>query len=630
MATPVRALGDRQADGRLLLHDHGLDYRDGAESRLLDIISAATDISSNSDELTRLATDWPTRYHLDSARVNVLRALDLDGATALEIGAGCGTISRYLGEHCALVDALEPVPERAVVARARTRDQANVEVLVGQLADVPDVAAYDVILVIGVLEYVGGGASADAPYLEFLRGVASRLHEGGTLILAIENKLGVKYLVGAPEDHTNRPFDSLESYPNGGPARTFSRRELAALLAAAGFRSDFKAAFPDYKMTRAILGDFPETTRTLLHRVPRFPSPDWQAQRPRLTDEYSLWRSLVEAGAEQDFGNSFVVLASKGEAASRWPDGVAGAFFSVDRRSAYAASTFIDVSEDSVTFRRVGRIDGADPTRELSLAPGVASYCEGFDLTEVLTDPDADAPELLGQWLDLLDAAIANGHGTPIDLVPHNVVIDDAGKAHSIDVELMSSTMSREQVIQRGIIWLADRVAMRTTPQRWPDARTVRDIAVHFGAMVGLDDNGDWVERSITAEARIQAEVGVGPPPDTDPDAWLAGREKDLRQRLDTPLADLPLGSRAPELAAAAIASLRASIEALEAAKRAAEHQRDAIAKELADVVSSRGMRLIRSARRAADIALPAGSRRRALGSRVARLSGIRRRQPSE
>ena len=121
-------------------------------------------MSSDSDELIAKANDWPTRYHLEPARANVLKALELPaGARVLEIGAGCGAVTRYLGETCALVDALEPVPARATVARERTRDLPNVEVFVGELDDLPDVESYDIVVVVGVLEYAGNGAAELAP-----------------------------------------------------------------------------------------------------------------------------------------------------------------------------------------------------------------------------------------------------------------------------------------------------------------------------------------------------------------------------------------------------------------------------------------------------------------------------------
>ena len=259
-ATALRATGRRTDEGWVLLRDVGSSYRDGAEEALYDLVMAAdpADLRSTGDALLSRAQGWAQQYHVHPSRANVLRPLRLDpGLRVLEIGAGCGAITRHLGETGAQVDALEPVPARARVARARTRDLPDVEVFVGELDDVPLDEAYDVVVVVGVLEYVGGGAQDDGPYLDFLRGIAARLVPGGSLVLAIENKLGAKYLAGAAEDHTGRVFDSLESYPHGGPARTFSRRTLERLMTEAGLRPSTRLAFPDYKITRTVLTPTP-------------------------------------------------------------------------------------------------------------------------------------------------------------------------------------------------------------------------------------------------------------------------------------------------------------------------------------------------------------------------------------
>src|SRR3954447_20522679 len=114
--TPVRELGTVSATGLRLLREDGSTYRDGAEEAVLGIAGAARDRSAASDEMVRAAVGWAQRYHFDPARANIVRCLDLSpSARVLEIGAGCGPITRYLGETCALVDALEPVQARAEV-----------------------------------------------------------------------------------------------------------------------------------------------------------------------------------------------------------------------------------------------------------------------------------------------------------------------------------------------------------------------------------------------------------------------------------------------------------------------------------------------------------------------------------
>ena len=262
----------------MLLRDVGSNYADGGEQRVYEILKDSTDLSAASDELLPQATNWAEHYHLTPNRSNVLRPFDLPAdATVLEIGAGCGAVTRYLGETCAVVDSIEPVPSRAKALRERTRDLPNVEVFVGEVDDIPAEAAYDLVVVVGVLEYVGNGTDDLTPYRTFLDGLVARLKPGGSLLLAIENKLGAKYFSGAPEDHSSRYFDGLEDYPGNNPARTFSRRELVALMNGAGLdTAEPLVAFPDYKMTRTVLdpGRLTGAAESLLARVPNFPSPD--------------------------------------------------------------------------------------------------------------------------------------------------------------------------------------------------------------------------------------------------------------------------------------------------------------------------------------------------------------------
>ncbi len=100
-------------------------------------INQVSDITVFSPELRQHCTDWPSLYHLSGTRANILRpfAAALTGEI-LEIGAGCGAITRYLGELGANVLALEGSSRRAAIARSRTRDLENVTVLVGKIRPV--------------------------------------------------------------------------------------------------------------------------------------------------------------------------------------------------------------------------------------------------------------------------------------------------------------------------------------------------------------------------------------------------------------------------------------------------------------------------------------------------------------
>ncbi len=549
--TPVRTCGTRTEEGWVLLRDHESYYADGSEAALFEILSAAPDVSLAADDLVTGAHTWPERYHLDPARANVLRGLTISpGARILEIGAGCGAVTRYLGETGALVDALEPVPSRARVACARCRDLPNVEVFVGELADVPNKVAYDIIVVVGVLEYVGSGSSDLNVYRTFLKDIHDRLVSTGSLVLAIENKLGVKYLVGAPEDHTDRVFDSIESYPTRGPARTFSRRELEGLFTSVGLTPRTLGAFPDYKMTRAVIAPeaFSAEHSRLLCGIPHFPSPDWRTPRPRLADERLVWKSLVDAGMASDTPNSFVVLAGKGRPSTLWPKNLAAAYFSTGRRAIWSTSTRVLRSGGSLRFERE-RLSTDPPTDNLTLhTAAVEPVAKGADFVSFFSQEATDEAlaEALVRWSTLLRETATSSDLIPLDLLPQNTVVREDGSLLPFGQEWYAQRKAGydvEDVLHRGVLGLASQLAFTTPPGRWPTCQTVGDLAAHLGSMVSLPATATWITKTTIKESWLQSRVLRKTHGATE-EEWVDTQRRRLNELIATPLATGPLGER--------------------------------------------------------------------------------------
>jgi GT2 family glycosyltransferase/SAM-dependent methyltransferase len=548
--TPLRRSGARTPEGWILVRDTGSTYDDGVEEYVHSVLRGSSDLRSTNSDLVAHGRHWVEAYHVDPARANIVRGLDIaPDARVLEIGAGLGGVTRYLGERAALVDAIEPAPARARVARERTRDLPGVEVFVGDHRDVPAEPTYDVVVAVGVLEYVGQGSADHEPYVAFLTALQRALLPGGTLVVAIENKLGVKYLVGAPEDHTGKLFDSIEDYPTRRHARTFARRELEELFVAAGLVPSVRIAFPDYKLTRAVLDADALSAEApgLLRDVPVFPSADLGATRPRLADEGRVWRSLVDAGLAADTGNSFLVLAGKDKEQSVWPADLAGVYYSRNRREAYAFEKRIERRDDGlvITSRRRGR---KDPNAPLSVTDGRESYINGPTLqvaAERLSMPEA--ANLLRRWRSELFAHASTAEDVPLDFVPHNIVLCADGSLEPIDQEWTVRGWPLDRILRRGVLWFVLQLVQSTAPTRWRDFGSIRDVIYSFGAAVGLDRDSGWVDTAITEEAELQAEVQILRHGETRADA-VARVASELTARVDGSLDDLPLGDRLPDV----------------------------------------------------------------------------------
>jgi hypothetical protein len=236
-------------------------YIDGSEGYLFEVLGKSRDLGLFSPELKSVIRDWPSLYHLSPYRSTIFDCLDFNNkdAKVLELGAGCGAVTRWLGEHFKEVCAVEGGFNRAQVAHMRCRDLESVDMHVANFLDLELLNIFDMATLIGVLEYshMYHPKLTDSPIraaLSTLEFVYGALKDKGALVLAIENKFGLKYFSGAKEDHSGRVFDSIQGYPRLDSAVTFSAAEIEDLLRKAGFSAvNFYLPFPDYKLASTII-----------------------------------------------------------------------------------------------------------------------------------------------------------------------------------------------------------------------------------------------------------------------------------------------------------------------------------------------------------------------------------------
>ncbi|EER61945.1 Methyltransferase type 12 [Acidovorax delafieldii 2AN] len=443
----------------------GIAYSDGdeVEQRLARIIAETTDLRVLSDELRQHITDWPSLYHLSSSRANILRPFEqrLPGAEVLEIGAGCGAITRYLGESGAQVLALEGSARRAAIARARARDLPLVEVLAERFDQFRFNSQFDIVTLIGVLEYANQFVSGLDPVLTMLQRARSLVKPGGILIIAIENQLGVKYWAGAPEDHLGVPMYGIEGRYRADQPQTYGRKHLAELLAAAGFaRAEFLSALPDYKLPVSILApsglesaDF-DAAALASESVRRDPQmPIQLAFSPEL-----VWPVVMRNGLGADLANSFLIAASVADTSAIDPH-VLAYHYSTERRMGYCKQTVFRRSADGAIGAHCNLLNQMDNVVQgaslIMRVPPHTPYVHGHTLASEfvhLVTRDGWVLDSVGafvrRYLDIVGSLVYEGlpfispqslqtvlPGKCFDLVPQNIICDSQGKYHAIDLE---------------------------------------------------------------------------------------------------------------------------------------------------------------------------------------------------
>lgn len=305
----IGRLPERIGDVRLdYKHYPGEDlYSDGAiEDELLSIVKNASRVEYPA--IIEEKGGWPILYHLSALRANIVDWLPIDKShKVLEIGSGCGAITDKISDKAGEVTCVDLSAKRSHINAHRNQDKDNITIHVGNFSDIePELPCdYDYVLLIGVFEYGQSYIASETPYEDFMKIMLKHVGKGGRLILAIENKFGLKYWAGCKEDHVGTYFSGLEGYPEGGSARTFTRPGLEQIMGKCGVEKySFYYPYPDYKFPTVIYSDrrLPSLGE-LTNNIRNF-----DRDRMVMFNEKYVFDSVMKDGLFDVFSNSYLVV----------------------------------------------------------------------------------------------------------------------------------------------------------------------------------------------------------------------------------------------------------------------------------------------------------------------------------
>lgn len=467
-------------------HDsNDFNYSDGNdfEQELYDLISFAQDKSLFSKALTDRIVNWPTFCHLSPVRANLLRPVSaiLKGKV-LEMGSGCGILTRYLGEIGSEVVALEASAQRSRITRARTSDLNNVTVICDRIESFQTSSKFDIVTMIGVLQYsrIFTQFQKNAE-IKILQAAIDQLAEDGVLIIAIQNKLGLKYFAGCPEGNTGIPFFGIENQYHDKSIIRFDQQEIRELLTSLGLEyQQFLYPFPDYHMPKSILND-----KGINDLNPFFvsdiiaPSMNQDKRRPDwVTPNFMLesaWETICKAGLTSNLANAFLILASKSDKHLRSfdKDRTLVWHYSTDRPAEYATEKQFqsnELNEIVIKGKKVCEKKGSSNfiTHTLSDSPYIEGRIYWSYFINIVKNPQWQMSTVANwalKWMQLIckEANIPDLYninlydqqvdGKFYDCTPFNCVQDEHGNLHLIDMEWnFEFKMKIIVIFTRGII----------------------------------------------------------------------------------------------------------------------------------------------------------------------------------
>ncbi len=184
---------------------------------------------------------------LSEIRKNILNWYPFEkNANILEIEPNFGEITGMLCEKASRVVAIESSLEKAKAIEKRHLNKENLEIIVGKIEEIKLNEKFDYIILIGILEKLDTIFEGKIEeYFEYLKPI---LKENGKIILATDNRLGIKYFSKTDKTGIN--------VVNNVDKKLYTLEEILGIIKNVNMiKNNIYYPMPDYKLTNVIFTD---------------------------------------------------------------------------------------------------------------------------------------------------------------------------------------------------------------------------------------------------------------------------------------------------------------------------------------------------------------------------------------
>ncbi len=225
----------------------------------------------------------------------------------LQIGASSEELTKMFCKKCKQVTVVEPEEEKFL----NFSKIENLKILNSKLNNLLLEEKYDIITLIGTMENITEIAGSNLKLEDIIKKIEKNLKPNGKILLAVDNKFGLRFFAGNPENILHKKFESLIGY-NNQPEKieTFTKTRLERKLKELGYNINFYYPLPDYRIPNVIFSD---------RQLPKYTNidkyyPYYLENSDIIMNEIDVFREILKTDKDMFtfFANSFLVEMSKG------------------------------------------------------------------------------------------------------------------------------------------------------------------------------------------------------------------------------------------------------------------------------------------------------------------------------
>ena len=225
-------------------------YKESEENKLTEseeqiICKFFKEENINLDEVLNNDSSFDEIKVASDNRKNIISFYPINSEeTVLEIGANFGEITGELCKKAKKVVAVEAKKEKAEAITKRYNDIQNLEVFAGEFKNIKFEEKFDYVVLMGVLE------DSKENIEKIIKQVKLNLKIDGKLLIAINNKFGIKYWAGVKREESEKAYNTII-----GNTDITELAEIQKILRENSFQTKVYYPMPDYTFTNAIYTD---------------------------------------------------------------------------------------------------------------------------------------------------------------------------------------------------------------------------------------------------------------------------------------------------------------------------------------------------------------------------------------